>query len=64
VYDANAQTNGTKVKLIADDKSQLQMTGDSSELTSNEIRLTGETSTEVEGGGGRAVFSGGRASMN
>ena len=63
-YDANAETKGTEVKLTADDKTQLQMTGDASEMMSNEIRLSGETSTEVEGGGGRAVFSGGRVGLN
>ena len=64
VYDADAVTKGTVVKLTADDSTELKMTGDAAGLTSTDISLSGESSTEVEGGGGRAVFSGGRVGLN
>lgn len=62
-YDDKIKSEATEIKKVVD-QTQFVLKASESELDSPSIALRGQQNTEIEGGGGRATFSGGKASLN
>jgi type VI secretion system secreted protein VgrG len=63
-YDDKIKSQAPQEIDIIVEQTTMKFTANETELDSPQIALRGVQTTEIEGGGGRATFSGGKASLN
>jgi type VI secretion system secreted protein VgrG len=62
-YDDKIKSEAAEISSVVE-QTQLVLKPSETELDSPSIAVRGQQNTEIEGGGGRATFSGGKASLN